>query len=201
MLKAIIFDFGDIFINLDKSGAMNRALELFNIEGIDSDMISINASYEKGEITTEQFKEYYRKRFSLIDEADLIDTWNCIIKDFPKYRLDFLRDLRQETDLSFMLLSNTNELHIQYVKDRVPFFNEFKNHFNQFYLSHEIQRRKPESEIYNWVLEQNDLKASECLFIDDTTENTEAAKSLGFQTWNLDPSCQDIIELKERIIF
>ncbi|MBT8268893.1 MAG: HAD family phosphatase, partial [Bacteroidia bacterium] len=137
MLKAIIFDFGDIFINLDKSGAMNRALELFNIEGIDSDMISINASYEKGEITTEQFKEYYRKRFSLIDEADLIDTWNCIIKDFPKYRLDFLRDLRQETDLSFMLLSNTNELHIQYVKDRVPFFNEFKNHFNQFYLSHE----------------------------------------------------------------
>ncbi|MBT8270030.1 MAG: HAD-IA family hydrolase, partial [Bacteroidia bacterium] len=171
------------------------------IEGIDKDMFSINASYEKGKISTEQFKEYYRKRYPLIEEAELVETWNCIIKDFPKYRLDFLRELRQATDLSFMLLSNTNELHIQYVKDTVPFYNEFKNHFNQFYLSHEIQRRKPESEIYNWVLEQNNLKATECLFIDDTTENTEAAKSLGFQTWNLDPSCQDIIELKERIIF
>ena len=30
MIKNIIFDFGDIFINLDKIGAINNALELFH---------------------------------------------------------------------------------------------------------------------------------------------------------------------------
>ena len=35
----------------------------------------------------------------------------------------------------------------------------------------------------------------ETLFIDDTKENTDAAKLLGIQTWNLIPGQDDIINL------
>ena len=33
MIKTIIFDFGDVFINLDKDGAMANALEVFELTG------------------------------------------------------------------------------------------------------------------------------------------------------------------------
>ena len=42
MIKTLIFDFGDVFINLDKSGAMQNALDLFGLKNFDADMIAIN---------------------------------------------------------------------------------------------------------------------------------------------------------------
>ena len=35
MVKTLIFDFGDVFINLDKEGAMLNALDLFKLESFD----------------------------------------------------------------------------------------------------------------------------------------------------------------------
>jgi putative hydrolase of the HAD superfamily len=71
----------------------------------------------------------------------------------------------------------------------------FKNCFDQFYLSHEIKMRKPDKSIYEFVLNENKLIAKHCFFIDDTKENTDAAKQLGIKTWNNDPKSEDIISL------
>jgi putative hydrolase of the HAD superfamily len=35
----------------------------------------------------------------------------------------------------------------------------------------------------------------ETLFIDDTKENTDAAKALGIHIWNLKPGKEDVLEL------
>ena len=67
--------------------------------------------------------------------------------------------------------------------------------FEQFYLSHEIGFRKPNTNIYEFVLQENKLNASETLFIDDTKENTDAAKLLGFKVWNNNPYKQDVVNL------
>ena len=45
------------------------------------------------------------------------------------------------------------------------------------------------------MLEANHLIAEETLFIDDTKENTIAAKSLGIQVWHLIPGNEDVVEL------
>jgi putative hydrolase of the HAD superfamily len=47
------------------------------------------------------------------------------------------------------------------------------------------------------------LKAQETLFIDDTSENTITAASLGIQVWNLIPGKEDVTELftKTNFIF
>ena len=39
---------------------------------------------------------------------------------------------------------------------------------------------KPDPEIYKLLLSRYDLKAEECVFIDDTEENVLSAKKLGF---------------------
>jgi putative hydrolase of the HAD superfamily len=124
-----------------------------------------------------------------------VEAWNYILKDFPKHRLDFLKHLRDQNKYKLFLLSNTNEMHIEYVQKNVSFFGEFKSCFDGFYLSHEIGIRKPDQHIYDYVLKQNDLNPHECLFIDDTRENIEAAKVLGIHTWNIDETQEDVVDL------
>ena len=195
MIKTLIFDFGDVFINLDKSGAMQNALDLFGLETFDDDMIDINIKYEIGQISTSVFIQFYRSKFPNLTEKHIIDAWNSIIKDFPKHRLDFIKSLAEQKEFQLILLSNTNELHIDLIKKEVPFYKEFKSHFDAFYLSQEIHLRKPNSDIFEFVLKENNLNSQECLFIDDTKANTDKAKSLGFKVWNIDETLEDVIHL------
>lgn len=195
MIKTIIFDFGDVFINLDKKGAAQHAMEIFGVDSFSEAMMSNNTLYEKGQITTTVFLDFYERTFPKITRDQIIESWNIILRDFPLSRLEFLKGLSDENKYTLILLSNTNELHINWVKAHVPFYNEFKSCFHQFYLSHEIHLRKPDHTIYDYVMDHNDLKATETLFIDDTLENTRAAEQLGMQTWNIDPVTEDITDL------
>jgi len=77
----------------------------------------------------------------------------------------------------------------------MPLYNTFKNCFDHFYLSHEMKMRKPNTDIFAYVLKKHSLVAQETLFVDDTKENTAAAKRLGIQVWNLIPQQDDIIHL------
>ena len=139
--------------------------------------------------------DYYIIYFPYISKQDIIDIWNYVLVEFPKYKLEFLQNLHNQNNYKLILLSNTNELHMEWVKNKVPFYVEFKNCFEKFYLSHEINLRKPDKEIFEFVLNENKLIPSETLFIDDTKENTDAANQIGFHTWNIDETSQDIVNL------
>ncbi len=195
MIKNIIFDFGDIFINLDKQGTY-KAMAALGVTEITPEMIGVYHQYEKGLMTTEDFINFYNNKFE-INKTDLVAAWNAVLLDFPQRRLDFLKELAASKKYRLFLLSNTNDLHIKSVIDAVgeTFFNEFKDCFEQFYLSHEIHFRKPDTEIYEFVLNENNLAAEETLFVDDLKENTDSANTLGIKTWNLTPKEEDVTEL------
>tara|TARA_R100001369_G_scaffold92687_1_gene139129 strand:- start:260 stop:871 length:612 start_codon:yes stop_codon:yes gene_type:complete len=197
MIKTLIFDFGDVFINLDKHGAMKNALDLFGLETFEDDMIATNIQYEIGNISTSEFIQFYKSKFPSLNDPDIIDAWNYIIKDFPEYRLDFIATLAQKKEFKLILLSNTNDMHIDYIKRNALFYEAFKNYFDQFYLSQDIHLRKPDKNIFEFVLKENNLIANECLFVDDTKDNTDIAEQLGFHIWNIDETRDDIINLFE----
>lgn len=195
MIKNLIFDFGDVFINLDKKGAMENALNLFEIKSFSDEIHAINALYEQGLLSTDEFLEFYLENFPDLDRDSLLEAWNCILKDFPKHRLDYLKQLSEDKKYKLILLSNTNELHINWIKENVALYEEFKSYFDAFYLSHEIQLRKPNQNIYEFVLNENNMRAEETLFVDDTEENVVAAKKLGIHTWHINPEVDDITTL------
>ena len=195
MIKTIIFDFGDVFINLDKEGAMTNALELFEMDELSEDLIAINALYEQGLLSTDEFIDFYRENFPKLSKQEIIEAWNFIICDFPPKRLAFIEQLAKDKKYNLILLSNTNELHIDCIKEHISFYDDFKAAFNKFYLSHEIMLRKPNADIFEFVLKENKLKPEDCLFIDDTLENTEAAAKLGINVWNNNPKTEDIVDL------
>lgn len=195
MIKNIIFDFGDVFINLDKAGALKNALALFGIPELTPEMIQVNMDYEKGLISTTTFINFYKTKYPSISENKIVEMWNSILLDFPLDRLAFLKNLSKK--YRCFLLSNTNEMHINWIKNDwgLELYTEFKNCFEQFYLSHEMKMRKPNADIYEFVLNENKLIASETLFIDDTKENTDTTNSLGINSWNLIPEKEDVIDL------
>ncbi|WP_428740303.1 HAD-IA family hydrolase [Tenacibaculum sp.] len=198
MIKNIIFDFGDVFINLDKEATYKELVKL-GVTEISEEMIQQYYQYEMGLISTEDFIEFFYNKFN-IPKEDLIFSWNAILLDFPKHRLDFIKDLAASNQYRLFLLSNTNDMHISWIQNDwgIELYEEFKNCFERFYLSHEINFRKPNSDIFEFVLKENNLQASETIFIDDTVENTNAAQQLGIQVWNNCPKTEDVVDLLKR---
>jgi putative hydrolase of the HAD superfamily len=196
MIKNIIFDFGDIFINLDKT-VTKKGVEIAGIEKLPDNMLYTCLRYEEGKHSTEKFLHRFVDRFPQLTEEKFIKIWNSILLDFPIHRLVFLKELAKTKKYRLFLLSNTNELHISWIQENwgMELYNDFKNCFEQFYLSHEIKMRKPNAAIYEFVLNKNDLKAEETLFVDDTKENTDTAKLLGIKVWNLIPGKDDVTNL------
>ncbi len=195
MIKNIVFDFGDIFINLDKK-LFAEELQKIHISQESEELLPILQQYEMGLVSTDKFLTFFEERLS-VSQDKLKRAWNSILLDFPKERLRFIQNLSESKKYRLFLLSNTNDLHISWIQQNwgMEQYNAFKICFEQFYLSHEINLRKPNNNIYEFVLTTNDLAPKETLFIDDTKENTDAAKALGIHIWNLKPGKEDVLEL------
>ncbi|HAZ07859.1 MAG TPA: hypothetical protein DCZ01_04885 [Elusimicrobia bacterium] len=73
------------------------------------------------------------------------------------------------------LLSNTNILHIDFIRERYAFPRLVRGSI----LSHELGLRKPDPAIYRAALRLSGTKPEETVFIDDLKPNVEAARALG----------------------
>ena len=118
MIKNILFDFGDVFINLDKSATI-RALASAGFTEIPDGLLSLANSYERGDIDTAEFLKTARQLLPGLTREGIMEAWNAIILDFPETRLQFLQDLALQKKYRLFLLSNTNELHIEKVKSQM----------------------------------------------------------------------------------
>jgi FMN phosphatase YigB (HAD superfamily) len=197
-LKNIIFDFGDILINLDKNAVAEGFINLGLIEW-NKDLQLLNLAFEKGQISECEFLVGIKKHIPNVRLDAIKEVWNSILKDFPLYRLEFLEGIKDKYNL--YLLSNTDFIHIQRVREDVgeAFYHRFINCFEKVYYSFEMKMRKPDAEIYEFVLKEQNLDPTETLFIDDRKDNIEAAAALGIQTWHLQVGEEDVVELEKKL--
>lgn len=199
MINAIIFDFGDVFINLDKQATLD-GLKNLGISHWNEDLNQLNLQYEVGAISGDDFLAGIQKHTNNASIEDIRAAWNSILADFPLYRLEFLQMLSQKYRL--FLLSNTDAIHIETFEQKsgASFYSDFYQCFEKVYFSFEIGMRKPNPDVYSFVLDQNGLQAKQTLFIDDKKENTDAAAALGLHTWNLQVGEEDVVHLFEKKI-
>jgi putative hydrolase of the HAD superfamily len=199
MINTIIFDFGDIFINLEKEKAVEEFKKL-GLNGPNQELLEMNDQFEKGKISEVEFIQSFQK---FIPEADLLEirkAWNAVIGDFPLYRLEFLQMLSRKYRL--FLLTNTDSIHINRFEHMVgmSFFSDFYQCFEKVYYSYEMGMRKPDPAIFSYILNKHDLSPKRTLFVDDKKENTDAAASLGIHVWNLQVGQEDVVDLFEKKI-
>ncbi len=201
MIKNIIFDFGDVFINLDKSATL-RELNRLGLSELDPNLLQLFQEYEKGMLSTEAFMAEAKAFFPGANPTDLTAAWNAILLDLPEYRLTFLESLAKSDTYRLFLLSNTNALHMSYVAQTMgrSRYKRFLKCFHHVYLSFEMQMRKPEPEIFQYVLDRQNLSPKETLFVDDTHENILEASSQGLLVWHINPEQEDIVNLDKKLI-
>jgi putative hydrolase of the HAD superfamily len=199
MIDTIIFDFGDIFINLDKQATID-GLERLGLSSWNEDLDQLNISFEKGQISRDDFLFGIQKQIPNATIDEILMAWNAVLLDFPLYRLEFLQLLSKKFRL--FLLSNTDAIHIDHFEQRegASFYGDFYQCFEKVYFSYEMGMRKPDAEIYTTLIKRHELAPKRTLFVDDKKDNTDAAKALGLHVWNLQVGKEDVIELLDKKI-
>ena len=214
-MKAIIFDLGGVLIDLD----MHQCFENIKALGVDLDAISkatdnseqgaticegITASgmmhlYQVGKVSTDDFIGLMaRLSADGTTRQQLLDAWNSCLLTIPSYKLDFIKELRQQGYATF-LLSNTNDAHWKYIEEN-SFPEPVSCYFDHSFLSQEMGLAKPDAAIYESVLRQTGLPAEECLVLDDSKANCEAAGSLGINYINVPVRSDFREDVKTRLL-
>lgn len=190
-IKTIIFDLGNVIIDLDMK-ATDLAFKKLSGERYDQIMHALKAEalferYETGQISTAEFVKHLKENIGGNTSEKLItDAWNAMLLDIPAIRYDILKAAQKK--YRTFCLSNTNELHIEYVYNQLKATKGIENladYFEKVYLSHEMGQRKPNLEIFETVIKENQLQPDETLFIDDTAGHLEGAKKVGLHTFHM----------------
>ncbi|MBX3043326.1 MAG: HAD family phosphatase [Candidatus Kapabacteria bacterium] len=182
-LNTIIFDFGGVLYNIDYFAATRRLAELSSQPDILSNLphlkiLELPGEYEKGNISSEEFRDFLRYEYKISANDDAIDNaWNAMLLGLKAESYDFVESLKYKYKLA--LLSNTNEIHHNYFNDECKGVLSL---FDYVIFSHNTGMRKPDVEIYNYTLKTIQSNASETLFIDDSIVNIDGAKSAGLAT-------------------
>ena len=111
---------------------------------------------------------------------------DCTLEEFSTLFCDIFNHLPESFEIvetlkqkhhRLMLLSNTNELHYEYLAER----SSLESLFDEIILSYKVNCQKPHRQIYEILIEKADCDPREILFIDDLAENIEGAKELGIE--------------------
>ena len=187
----IIFDLGGVILNIDYNLTVDafKKLGLSDFSKLYSQENQSNLfdSYEIGKISSEKFIEELQHAVGKnISKQSIMEAWNSMLLDLPKERIELLTSLK--TKYKTYLLSNTNEIHkiayCNYLKNTYQ-FNDFQAFFQKQYLSFEIGMRKPNKEIFEFVINENKLKKEETLFIDDSIQHVLGARETGIDAFHL----------------
>jgi FMN phosphatase YigB (HAD superfamily) len=203
-IKNIIFDLGGVIINLDipKTISEFNKLSANPFESIYNQLqqTPIFDLFDKGQISESDF--FFELKKSLkkpVTDTQLLFAWNAMLLDFPGHRLELLNQLKQRYRI--FLLSNTNETHInRFEKDlyQQHGYENLEPFFEKVYYSCRIGMRKPDREIFDFVLKENALNASETIFIDDSPQHIEGALKTGIKA-HLSTKDKDVISLIEQL--
>jgi putative hydrolase of the HAD superfamily len=191
-IKNIIFDLGGVIFNINYRYTIEafKNLGITNFEQLytQAQQIGIFDALDRGTISADEFRNGIRAVTNLtLTNQQIDDAWNAMLIDLPENRLTLLKILKDH--YRTFLLSNTNTIHIDAFQRIINKNNGLANlndYFERIYFSHLIHLRKPDPEVFQYIISNNGLKASETLFIDDSLQHVEGAKSVGLHGYHLD---------------
>ncbi|MEN0054503.1 MAG: HAD family phosphatase [Mucilaginibacter sp.] len=189
-IKNIIFDYGNVIFSIDFLKAqqawnklgINNSAEFFGHRQQDE----VFDKFDRGEVTADEFRAYIRQKTNNpeLTNDQINAAWNSMLLGIEDGNNELLLNLRSK--YRTFLLSNINAIHYDHIMNylKTEFgFDDNDHLFEKTYYSHLTGKRKPEPEIFEQVLNENNLDPAETLFIDDSPQHLAAAQKLGIQTF------------------
>ncbi len=191
--ELIIFDLGNVIFLYDHHIIVHKISKLESIPeeriyyvGFQSDMYKL---FDRGKINGEAFFNRFKEELELkMDFKTFIPIWNDIFTA-NKGIINLIRKLK--INYKIYVLSNTNELHFNYLVQKFSIMKEIEN----FVLSFEVGNSKPHPDIYKSVLNEAKVKPEKAIFIDDYLEFIEGARKLNIRGIHFKDEFQLIEEL------
>jgi putative hydrolase of the HAD superfamily len=182
-IKCIIFDLGDVIVDLDFSRFFNEVITPSPLNKPQSsiylEFFRQSDIYHQGRITDEEFFKQSCELLELGDsfsQEQFFEAFNSIISDLNTEIVQLVKNIRKNNSLKLIVLSNINASHWKYLKKKDWDIWEL---FDEFILSHEIHLTKPDPEIFKYAIKKAKCKPKEIVFIDDGLNNIRAALELG----------------------
>lgn len=201
----IILDLGGVLIDLDYYAAATAFVGL----GFDNfDMLYSKAKqdnlfdgFETGAIGAAAFRDRIRSLHAQpLSDAQIDTCWNAMLGSIPPERIRLVERLKERYRV--LLLSNTNAIHVPAFEKIVAEENgiaDFKALFHGAYYSCEVGMRKPDAEIFHYVLERHQAHTGRTLFIDDSIQHVEGARRAGLHAEYLELAEEDVVALAGRL--
>jgi len=191
--QVFLFDIGNVLLDfsftpLQKKIAQDTQVTLPEVQAQWSDPSYIEV--ETGRMDEQVYFHRFCQRTGLTWTFDhWIDQWAQIFRPNPRMHGLYLDVQRQGYHAA--MLSNLGPHHVKAIERGNPgFFAAGGPHFFSF----ELGLHKPDPAIYWTVSHKLNRSPQQCLFIDDTKENVEGAKSIGMPAMQCTPDNHDAIE-------
>jgi HAD superfamily hydrolase (TIGR01509 family) len=178
--EVAVFDLGKVLVDFDygisarKLATRSRVSAAVIREHIDHS--SLLFRYETGLLTS---REFYQEvcAFSGFAGAfgEFADTFADIFQ--PMDEMVALHASLRARGLPTYIFSNTNELAVNHIRRKFPFFSDF----DDYVYSYEQGSMKPEARIYEVVERTTGRSGPAILYIDDRPENVEAGAARGWR--------------------
>ncbi len=178
MIKAIIFDFGNVICKFDNNIFLERISRYTErspseLKGLIYQEPGLLGQYETGLISSDEFFGKTVRLCNLkIPKSEFIRAFTEIFTPI-KTTFDLIRRLKPDYKLA--LLSDTSEWDFDYGIRPTEVFRLF----DTVSLSFEVKEKKPGKKIFFDAIDKLGLKPEECIYIDDIEEYVDAANQLG----------------------
>ena len=178
MTKAIIFDLGGVVLN-PEGFTLNMLTKIFGVSPKQIQIVYtevLEKEWGRGEVTAAQIVEKIKQKFPINRKTEqVVKEWQQIYLNQTKIDQEILNRVdKLHKNYRVYLLTNTVDIHSQVNKKRGIY-----SHFDNIYESCALGIRKPNKEIYQYVLRDLSLKPQECFFTDDRQVHIDGAKALG----------------------
>lgn len=184
IIKGVIFDFGGVISYPQNQGYIGKILKLLNLNDLDSfqNVYRVfRVDYDSGLISGPEFWTKIINHFNLTPTdakiRDLIEldvlSWTVINQE----TVDYIKYL-QSKHIKLAVLSNMIYDALCYIKRK----HNWLSCFDHSVFSCDLKICKPQAAIYEYCLSQMGLEPDECVFIDDSQENLDAAAKCGINT-------------------
>ena len=188
-IKNIIFDYGNVIFDIDFriAQASFQKLGITDIENFFAHKAhnQLFDDFETGAIPPAEFREGIRKAANKpeLNDAQIDDAWNSLLIGTHQQNHELL--LKVKDKYRTFLLSNNNSIHYDWIINYLQTtfeLNNYDDYFEKAYFSQHMKLRKPNTNIFEQVLKENNLNPAETLFIDDSPQHIEGAKKVGLNT-------------------
>jgi putative hydrolase of the HAD superfamily len=176
-VKAVFFDIGNVLLRFSSRAVLKKIA--WEVRGCPVKLAKylwhsdIGERIERGEVDGQQLYELFRKELGYKGTPAQFRLLWC--DHFTLDRGSYALLKRTAKSLPTYLLSNTNALHIDFIRERY----EFPSLVRGAILSHELGLRKPDPAIYRAALKLSGTKPEETVFVDDLKPNVDSAHRLG----------------------